>query len=303
MKSISIKKEAFSQLMTLFRDFQSFFPDKEFNNKIFKFITQIIEGLKVPITDPNCFDTDRIELRKEAVQSLEAFEQGYDLNIKVLQDSNEHRSIREAALANMQAFKKSAQGSKIKNFFRLRQIENLLQTYQNIPDLEQPEKFENYGISDDLANINQPTEQGQGEQDRVEMGGEEFKLEGEDAPTPRIREGNSYVNVLANKTDKTRDEMWKEIDSTVLREHYKLARTYGFVPRESGPEAEDVYDIFERLKVAYDQQADLLGLPHYQGKLFIVDSPEVNAHVFSGYSDVYITLGLIRGTCSFLYPI
>ncbi len=130
----------------------------------------------------------------------------------------------------------------------------------------------------------------------IDLGGNAFRIDGPEAMTPRTdKEGNLALQLLLkHQKDKTLEEIWKERDQIFQKIHYRHLINDGFVPENSSEQAKLVYKVFNRMKGAYDQLAKERGKPAFKGKLFIVDSPQVNAFVLPGYHDVYITLGLLR---------
>jgi len=116
------------------------------------------------------------------------------------------------------------------------------------------------------------------------------------APTPRAEaeEDNRFIKFTSQNTDKTQEQTLQELDALVRRHHYRMYTVEGFITPSESEESRKVQDVFNRIVAAYNTRAGQLGLPNYGGKLFIVDSSEVNAFVFAEHSDVYIYSGLIR---------
>ncbi|MBF0387932.1 MAG: M48 family metalloprotease [Candidatus Omnitrophica bacterium] len=144
--------------------------------------------------------------------------------------------------------------------------------------------------SSDPARLKMPTSS------PMDIGGNAFRIDGPGAMTPRTdKEGNLALQLLLkHQKDKTLEEIWKERDQVFQKIHYQHLINDGFVPENSSEQANLVYKVFNRMKGAYDRLAQERGKPAFKGKLFIIDSPEVNAFVLPGYHDVYITLGLLR---------
>jgi len=109
------------------------------------------------------------------------------------------------------------------------------------------------------------------------------------------------VQQAAENGKKPIHEIRRELDEQVELRHEQMQNTYGFLPHDFSPEITKIYEIFERLVPAYNILAENQGQPKFKGKLFIVDSPDENAFVFSEHTDVYIFSGLIREMARYAY--
>ncbi len=135
----------------------------------------------------------------------------------------------------------------------------------------------------------------------LDRGGPVLDIDPQHAPTPRLapEQDNSFIQVLSDKTEKSKEEIQMEADDFVLKEHYKMMTINGFIDREDGPQAEVLYRIFDRVVEAYNKHATFLNKPAFRGKFFIVDSPMVKAFAFAEHDDFYVHLGLIRELAHF----
>ncbi|MBD3379818.1 MAG: M48 family metalloprotease [Candidatus Omnitrophica bacterium] len=115
------------------------------------------------------------------------------------------------------------------------------------------------------------------------------------------RDENRLLEEVAESLGKTAEEIRKEIDDMMLKRHYQMYRANGFAERDD-PQARIIYGIFEDLKKAYNETARIRGYPEYSGKLFIVDTPEVNAFADPARGDIFLFQGLVRGMADYFSP-
>lgn len=111
---------------------------------------------------------------------------------------------------------------------------------------------------------------------------------------PVYRNDNEFVASAAGSAQKTIAEIRRDVSDRVFSDHERMRLEYGFLARGHSPQARTVYEIFDRVVEGYNRVAAAQGQPLYTGKLFLVDSPDVNAFVHSEHPDVYLYTGLLK---------
>lgn len=111
-------------------------------------------------------------------------------------------------------------------------------------------------------------------------------------------QASNKKNSAAKK--KSLKDIRKDIDDQVETRHNHFRENEGFLERGFSSEIDKLYEIFEKLMAGYNQLAERRNLPLFRGKIFIVDSPEVNAFVFAEHDDVYFNTGLVMETARYL---
>lgn len=111
---------------------------------------------------------------------------------------------------------------------------------------------------------------------------------------PSYRTDNEFVNTAAQAGKKTIAEIRRDVSDQVFSDHEKMRLEYGFLGRSHSAAVRTVYEIFDQVVEGYNRVADEQGYPRYTGKLFVVDSPDVNGFVHSEHPDVYLYAGLLQ---------
>ena len=111
---------------------------------------------------------------------------------------------------------------------------------------------------------------------------------------PVYRTDNEFAAAAAQKAQKTLAEIRRDVSDRAFSDHERMRLEHGFLSRESSPQARVVYEIFDQVVEGYNRVAAEQGYPLYTGKLFLVDSPDINAFVHSEHPDVYFYSGLLR---------
>ncbi len=112
-------------------------------------------------------------------------------------------------------------------------------------------------------------------------------------PTPNRRD-NAFEDMIARSSSRSRAQVRREHQERAYRQHAIAEAAYGFIERGTHPQADIVFSIFDDVVAAFNLLAKAQGQPPYSGRLYLVDSPELDAHVPIGFEDVYISAGLIR---------
>ena len=220
-------------------------------------------------------------------------------SIEVVNQQEEQPSAQKKLLAWMK---------KIRRRRRIKEIKRLQESYQNIaePQVNAEEISDLDEFRTQVTQEELPQEDEQRHEDaptEVDLGENVFVSDPEHAPTPRVTstdaDDNRFIEVLSTNTDKSKEEIEAELDYYVQKKHYEMLHINGFVDRADSEQAEVVYRIFDRVVNAYNELARRQNQPAFRGRLFIVDSPDVNAFVFSEHDDVYLSLGIIRELANF----
>ena len=299
------------------------FFDQDKQRQLLEQIRIILAESKVDASDREFVNEDRVNMRVQAVKVLGVLSGTYQDSVQILQDETEHPLVRQEARNNLWgyevAFAKKAKdfvvnseeektATMMKRFIsRLKRIRDkqrqanleLYQQYQNLPELETVAGSLSQFINEEQAAVVAENDREETTPSRtMQLGKTGHDFSDKNAPTPRVedKEGqeNNFVAFLAEHTDKSKEQIEQEADYDIYKQHYQIMRMYGFVDREDSREAEIIHRIFAKVTDAYNEHAASLHLPAFRGKLFIVDSPDVNAFASSGHDDVYVCLGLVR---------
>jgi len=320
---IGFKRIAMEGLVQHAEDFNSLLSFEKTKNikrrqiLIYQIVVDIIQENKFSPGETQFYDLDILELRKKAVEALSLFEGSYSLAIKILKDESEKKEIRQAVLDNLSKYQWQAvsmEDSEPRKPTIAEQILHFPSTYRKLVDQARfnrryanlkdstPAGGQNSSLGLSPPSIPDPFSGGSFHQQssqriQIETADIFFDIDKAHAPTPKAPtkiQPNRFIEVLAENTEKSAEQIQEELRYNALKEHYRLLNTYGFIEQEDDIQSKTIYKIFERMVNSYNQMAKAVGQGEFEGKLFIVDSPEVNAFVFSRHQDVYITTGLIR---------
>ena len=250
---------------------------------------------------------DRVEwqrLRSLGVSLLPKLD-GYAANERVLSDKNEDTVVRQQAKLNLDKFEleiktrlsNTPSDRFIRSFMLQRQMRALARSRENNQDIPDHPVATVLHVQNVLP-LKQPAAilpeaplpAPLPAQIRSDL------IEDHLAPTPLGPDNrtNVFVDVLVKTTDRTRRQIEQEVQAHILKEHTKLLYRNGFIQRGESVTGDKIFGIYDNLVKGYNRLAALSGLAPIKGKLFLVESPTVNAWVFEGHQDVYITTGLIN---------